>query len=341
MNAKEFFGSLRAGKLLPVYVFCGKEDYLRQEAVRRLKKQALAGAEEGLDSVTLTNPTVQQIVENAETYPFMSPRRFILVRDAALIQKEGRASGEGDAGAGGKDEEALLDYLLRIPETCCLVFDCGEALDKRRKLGRGLSQLEGFVSFDPMEEADTAAFLMRHAKRAGVEIRQDACEKLIFLCGNDLGTLTTELDKLITYAGENGSVTPEAIEALCVKSAEAKIFEMIDDIVEKRTAKAYQQMETLLASGESRMGIISLVARQMRQMLYVRDLMDEGRPQSEIAARLGMKPFVVRKTAARVRSIDRGRLEKQLKQCIQAEYDVKSGAQSEEAVFDMLLMRLQ
>ena len=339
MNAKEFFSSLRERPPLGIYAFSGKEDYLKGEAVRRLKAKLLPQGLEELNFTRLVNPTAQQIIESAETFPLMCDRRLILVQEMELLgkdEKKTKPSSEKE----GDDSEKLIAYLKAVPDTACLVFDCGEAPDKRRKLAKALTSLEGYVSFDAMEDSDLFSFLSRQAERAGVTLERPAFDRLVFLCGRDTRNLLNELGKLTAYASGEKRITARMADEIVTRNAEARVFEMIDDAVDGRTAKAYRQLAVLLESGESRIGILALILRQMRQMLYVKELSGGGAARQQIAAALGLRPFVVQKLEERVRRLDTETLKKRLLNCIDTEYAIKNGLLREEPALDNLLLSL-
>ena len=333
MKARELFKSLREGHIFPIYVFCGCEVFLKDEALRRLKKLTVTEGSEELDFVSLDNPSFSQIIENAETYPFVSTKRLILIHDLSIISKDDVRSNKVNS-----DEiNRFLTYIQSLPPTCCLVIDGGESIDKRSKTGKALSQLDGYVTFDPLEEGELVSFLMKQAKRANVELQKDACERLLYLCGNDLSNLLNELEKLIAFETENRIITAESVEALSVRSTEIRIFDMIDNTVCGRISEAYQQLDALISAGETRLGIISLIARQIRQMLYIEAMYNRRKTQNEISALLGIKPFLIGKIRNRSQRIGKIELQKQLQRCIQFEFSVKNGSLNEEDAVTQIL----
>ena len=333
MKLKELFSRLREGNALPVYAFCGCEGFLKEEAFRRLKKLLISEGAETLDCATLDNPSVSQIIENAETFPFLSTKRLILIRGLSFISKNDIRANN----ATNDDTERFLAYIQSLPPTCCIAIDCGESVDKRSRVGKVLSQLEGYVVFDPLDESEIISFLINKAKRANVELQRQACERLLFSCGNDLHMLLNELEKLIAYEDNTRRITPRSVEVLSLKNTEIRVFDMIDNTIEGKTSDAYQQLSILLASGETRLGIISLVARQVRQMLYVESMQDKGKTLNEMSSTLGIKPFLIGKMLNRSRRIGKDKLQKQLKQCIQSEFDIKNGTLNEEEAVNQIL----
>ena len=342
MNYREFVRSLKEGAPEDVYVFCGQEDYLRRDALQRLKARLLPAGLEDLNCTELDAPRADQIIASAETLPLMCERRLVIAHGLQGLSGEAKpGKKEKKQGASSEEEcEALLRYLQSPPDTACIVIDAGESIDKRRKLGKTLIALPGYVSFDPPDDEALYRFLSRRAAGMGTGLTREAFDRLLFYSGRDMTALALELDKLAAHAAGKAAIDMQDVDAVATRSAEARVFDMIDAVTARQTDQAFAQLKVLLQNGEARLGILALVTRQYRQMLYVRDMAEAGRSQAEIAAQMGMKPFAVGRLAARTRRMDAGMLKAQLTDCIRTEFAVKNGTTREDAALDMLLIRL-
>ena len=343
MNYREWIAALKAGRIEPVYVFTGKEAFLRDDALARLKKKLLPDGLQDFNCTELTNPAVADLIACAETLPVMADRRLVIVRELALLSAEDKKGKTGEKAKGegaDRESEALARYLPEAPGTACIVFLAGETIDRRKKLGKLMTALPGFVSFDPPEDAELVRFLSKTAERAGIALDRTAADRLIFYSGRDLSMLSREMEKLIAYAAEEGHILPHHVEDLATRTSEAQVFEMTDAAVSGETGKACGQLKTLLAAGEARLGILALLARQLRQMLYASDLLSAGKRRAEIAEALQVRPFVVERLERRVRRIPRDRIRELLILCTRTEFEIKSGVIREDAGLDRILLQL-
>ena len=115
---KQLNEDIKTGQLKKVYLLWGQEAYLRKQYRDRLRS-ALAGEDtmnchyfQGKDTDT------GEIIDLAETLPFLAPRRVIIVEDSGLFKKGG---------------EALAEYLKRAADAAYFVF-IEEEVDKRSRL---------------------------------------------------------------------------------------------------------------------------------------------------------------------------------------------------------------
>lgn len=73
---------------------------------------------------------------------------------------------------------------------------------------------------------------------------------LIECCGTNMQDLINETRKLIEYAGEGGKVQKSDIDALCTKKVESVIFDLTDNLGQKKTKEAIDVLHNLIASKE-------------------------------------------------------------------------------------------
>jgi len=328
-----FFDELKGGTVRNVYCFYGPEAFIRRSALDTLRKKVLMPGLEGMNETVLSSPTAQQIIESCETLPMMSDYRLIIVRDCMLCQN-GKAKDEAQ-------ESALLsEYLPRVPETTCLVFDLGDGMDKRKKLSQALVKLPGAVSFDALDDVQLSKWINQQLRPFGKKMDRTACETLAFTSGRDLTMLSGELQKLAAYAGERAEITVQDIEQVATHTAECTVFSMVDALSAGKAQEAFRLLNVLLQSGEQRIGILAMITRHYRQMTHLSALMRERVPQAQQAKLLGVPPFALTRLSRQVGRRSFEALHAGLEACVQADYDIKRGAMREEMALDRLMLLL-
>jgi len=324
-----FFDELKGGTVRNVYCFYGPEAFIRKSALDTLRKKVLMPGLEGMNETVLSSPTAQQIIESCETLPMMSDYRLIIVRDCMLCQN------------GKAQESALLgEYLSRVPETTCLVFDLGDGVDKSKKLSQALMKLPGAVSFDALDDVQLSKWINQQLRPFGKKMDRTACETLAFTSGRDLTMLSGELQKLAAYAGERAEITVQDIEQIATHTAECTVFAMVDALSAGKAQEAFRLLNVLLQSGEQRIGILAMITRHYRQMTHLSALMRERVPQAQQAKLLGVPPFALTRLSRQVGRRSFEALHAGLEACVQADYDIKRGAMREEMALDRLMLLL-
>ncbi|MED9821330.1 MAG: DNA polymerase III subunit delta [Christensenellales bacterium] len=333
MNQWAFFDELKAGTVRRVYLFYGPEAYIRKSARTSLEKKVLMPGLESMNCTVLSAPTAQAIIESCETLPLMSDYRLIVVQDCALLEN-GKAKDEA------QESELLCDYLPRVPETTCLLFEASGTIDKRKKLTKALLAQPGAVSFDALDDTQLARWIAQTLRPMGKRMDRAACDALAFTSGRDLTMLHGELEKLAAYAGERETITAQDVEQVATHTAESTVFAMVDALSAGKAEQAFALLGVLLSSGEQRIGILAMITRHYRQMMHLCAMQADRVPTAQAAKVLGVPPFAMTRLSKQVGRRPYEALKACVALCVQTDYDIKRGALREEAALDRLMLTL-
>ena len=335
MTHSEFFSALRAEQVEKCYLFEGEEEFTKQAALKALREKIAGGDFAAMNDTRLVDPAPDALIAAAETLPFMSERRFLEVRDSAMLQS-GKAK-EYDEDSAVKRLDA---YLSELPDTAVIVFCVRGRADGRKKLYQALKKKARIVSFDPLDDGELAQWIARTLKKEGKKISKAACQRLWFSAGRDLTLLNNEIGKLAAYAGDREEVTEVDVDAICVQSTEYKVFDMADTLLSGQGGNALRMLDGLLRDGEERLMLLSLLGRQCRQLRYAKALAAAGSQPGEIAGKLGVPSFVVRKTLDTARFFTLEQLGEMARLCLDSEYLVKSGQLSDAGTLEKVMLQI-
>ena len=135
MDRKDFIRALSQHSLPQVLLFEGEEEHLKQEALSELRHAVLPEGMETLNETILEDPSLDQLIADVETQPFMADKRLVIIRDLPALMGRSEA------------DERLIAYLPSVPESCILLFYCTGKPDGRKKLYNAVKKLSGIVTF--------------------------------------------------------------------------------------------------------------------------------------------------------------------------------------------------
>ena len=335
MNHSEFFSALKKGDTAPCYLFEGREELTKRSALKALQAKVITGDFADMNYARLTDPAPDALIAAAETLPFLSDKRFLEIRDCAMLQ--------GDKSKEYDEEEAvkrLSEYFDHLPDTVCMVFYVRGKADGRKKMYNVLKKKAVIVSFEPLEDRELTQWIAKSLQKMGKKISQSACQRLWFSAGRDLTLLENELGKLAAYVDGREEVTEEDVAAVGVQTTEYKVFDLTDALLSGRASQAMGMLETLLRDGEERLGLLPMLGRQCRQLKYARALSAQGVGPEGIAAQLGVPPFVARKTLTMARGFSLAQLNEICRLCLDTEYQVKSGQMMEIGSLEKVMLTI-
>ena len=334
MTWNEFYQSLKSGDIAPVYLFQGPEEYVKQEALTRLREKLLPPGLEALNDLTLEGATAQQITDAAETMPMMCERRIVTVRDWPPLM-----SGKS------KNEEQEVEWMQRWlgnpSPSCVLIFYMRESADGKKKLTTFLKKNAAPVDFQPLTDSELSKWCRERLKPHGKKLSPQAMNTMTFMAGRELTRLSGELEKLAAYVGDERSEITEAdVRAIVPASLEYNVFELMNHLLSRDMLKAQQTVNSLLQGGQNPIGLLAMLTRQVRQMTHIKCALDAGEPLQRVQEQLKMHAFAAKQTARQCARLSAAWLEGLYDTCVQYDFAIKSGRMRDQDALNALLFRI-
>ena len=192
-------------------------------------------------------------------------------------------SGLGITVASGADQTNRLEEIFKngLPGGNCLIFTA-EAVDKRGKLYKIISELGVVLYFGTVRgEAAQKESLKKEAQKLldgyGKKLSPTAWIALGKKTGFELRRSLTELEKLIFFVGERGTVEEKDVEEVVGKTREDSIFDLTTALREKNQLAALAALRALFDQGTHHLVILSMIVNEIRFLMHARILVDSGK----------------------------------------------------------------
>lgn len=312
------------------YLFYGAETYLIREYEAALTKAILPEGAEMMnhDIFEEKRATAAAIMDAAETLPFLNEKRLVTVRNSEFFQKAGRK----------EEGEKLKGFLADLPETICLLF-IEEKAEKTNGLYKAVVKYGQVVEFKKPTEKDLGTWIKKRCKENGMGMSEGVLNLFLQTVDHDMKNIDGELQKLMAYKGEETEIKAEDIRAVCTVSLEARVFDLVRAVAEKRPEKAAQIYHTLLSMKESPYMVLSLITRQFRLILETMLLSQSGMTNDAIGARLEIRDFAVKEYLRQSKRFSAEGWKHAVRDCLQVDLDIKSGKAAEETAVELLIMK--
>ncbi|NLF34408.1 MAG: DNA polymerase III subunit delta [Clostridiales bacterium] len=323
---------IAAGTPGPLYVFWGEEAYLRDHCLARMKKALLSPGMEAFNFHVLPGKdlTLQTLSQTVDTLPMMSERTLILVSDYDMFK------------APAETRDALAALFADLPPYCCLVFVYDVVAykpDARTKLAAAIKRHGAAVEFARQEQGDLIDWISRRFKALGHDIDSRDAQYLIFLCGDLMHTLISEIGKISAYA-KGRRVTRQDIDTVAVPVLDAVVFQMTDAIARGDFDRAAAVMGDLLHMQEPPIKILSVMGRQLRQIYSARLALEAGKDTGYLVSLWGLRSaYPAEKWMGAARRFSLAWCREAVIRCAQADLAMKSvtGADAQALLVDLLL----
>ncbi len=342
MSYNDFIKDIKEDKLSPIYVFWGHEDYLIENSLKMLKKTVVGDAYEAFNYIVLDalEATVEHVLESAETLPLFADRKVVLVKNAPYFQKTKN-------GLNGKDEDKFLHYISEPSTSTIMIFHSAGDLDKRRKVYKTVQKSGKIIDFNKFNDVDFAKWVAKRFKSENVTIDSGTLRYFVEAVGylgknseKTLYEINSEIDKLVHFSKESGSVTKDYINKVVKKTFETNIFELLDALSDGNIASGLHSVHELIGHGEAPLKIISMISRQFRMIYKTKGLQSEGHSGNSIASKLGVPGFVANKNINFGRRMSFDMLGEIIGDCIKYERMIKTGKMANEIALETLIVEI-
>lgn len=268
--------------LKPVYLIHGTEELLLQRGLERLKDRfaAVADLDFNLETFDAGAAAVEDVVNAANTLPFMAERRLVVLRHVEKLNAEA--------------QDALAEYAEDPARHTVLVL-VGLKLAKGSRLYEAIERLDGVFEYKAPKRAEYGSAVVKLFAGIGKKIGTDAAEALVRAVGRDLRRLSVEADKVCAYVGDAGTVTLEDVERVMSETAPTSVFEFLDAFGGRDVRDALRLLGRLLEDGEAVHAVHAMAVRHVRNLIGARSVLDRGGGQSSVARELGMPEWLARR----------------------------------------------
>lgn len=310
------------------YLLTGNEDYLKEQFMNDLRSRLLNDPKDIMNYVELTSKEIktQQIIELAETFPFMSEYKIIYIKDSGFMKP------------GSKDEvEKLEKWIGNIPDYCVIIFDEKE-VDKRSKLYKKIQKEHSVKEFNYPDENEAYKIVADRAKELKLNIDKNLLLYFIRNMPQNLSHIFFELDKVASFT-TGKKVQKEDIDAVCVFGLEQRIFELVKQITLKNTEDVLKIYNTLIESKESPIAILVLIARQYRLMLQVKYMLKENVPDRQIASNLKLPVFALKDIIVQVQHLTFKKIQSILEAALECDKQIKYGLLEAVKAVELLIIK--
>ena len=294
-----------AAKRSPVHLLWGEDDFLLRERAWELIGDLRATE---VDAAEWQGGELQDLA----TPSLFGERRALLVTDARDLSKEALA--ELAAYLAAPDPEAPLVL-------CALVGD-------RAKAPAGLERLVkpvGTVTEVKIARKDLEPWLVRRAKRDGVDLTPQAARALVETVGEEPGVLAASIEQLgAAFAGER--ITPEAVARQFRGLGEQKTWDLCDRAFAKDLPGAIRSLRSIEEGGDDPLMVLGGIASRLRDLMKVRSLPDRM-PPTDVAREAGLRfEWRARRYLQEARNFSMEQLIALHERIVEADRAMKSGA---------------
>jgi DNA polymerase-3 subunit delta len=329
-------------EIYPVYFLYGPEDYLIDEVIQRLLDKTLSHKERGLNLHLFSGGehSGKEIVQTAQTIPMFSQYRFVLISEADRIDE--------------KDMEELLMYTEKPSPTTCLVL-CAQTLGPWKKHQAEIEKAGKVIECARLKGKALVSWVKNRMTERGKKLSEEAVDYLVEVVGDHLHDLENALEKAFLSVGDKRTIELSDVEGIASEVRVSTVFDLMDAIghqnlekalgilekaMESKTVSFKKEEETSKKMDDPVPLLLSMMAKQYRNIWRVKEMASQQEEVSEIAKVLRMSPWNVKKLIDQGRHFSESSLREGILNCHRIDLSIKRGRVQKDLLMEKLVIDL-
>lgn len=319
------------------FIFHGQDEFTQRETLAELRTSLGDPAMVELNTSTFDGRSVRlEELQNAcRAFPFLADKRLVIVE--GLLERIGGRGRE-------RERDTLLDFLPELPPTTRLVFLERETLPVRNRFIQLAKESPiGFEkAFDVPSGPMLERWIQKRVETLGGTIHPHAAALLASNAGDtgSLRLLETEIEKLLAYTKLERPIQAADVDLLTPYATQAGIFELVDAIGQRRAKRASSLLQEKLEAGEDPFYLFSMITRQIRLLIQVKEKSEQGLWQNDIGRAINQSSFIVGKLYPQTRNFELAQLEEIHRQLLDIDVAIKTGRTTPVVALELLVTEL-
>ncbi len=323
VKIEELEKQLNQGFIKGIYLMYGEETFLLEQQLNKIKK-SFGEIVKGINYITIDETNIQELIPDIETPAFGFPNKLIIAKNTGIFRREVKGRNEGQS---KEFKEKLNDYLKEninmINDSVILIFVEKEA--EKNSIYNTIEKIGTICNFEEQKPFEITKRMKSICNAYDVNVSENVIQYLIECCGTNMQDLINEIRKLIEYAGKNGTIEKRDIDKLCTKKIESVIFDLTDNLGQKKVKEAIDVLYNLIASKEPIQKILITLYNHFKKLYFVKIAISHNK---DIATSLNLKSnqlFLVNKYKIQAKGFDIVELRKIIQELEDLDYKYKIG----------------
>ena len=232
-----------------IYLLYGEEKYDLNRKIESIKKE-FNGLEIGLNLFYINKDNIDELENISQGVTFFGTKKLVIIKDMNL--------------------KINLETLQNADDDITFII-IENNIDKRLSEYKRLSKVAEISEFKHLDSKQMTDYIYNTIKKYSLNISYDNASYIQNVCGEDKTNIINELKKIVVYLeGNDRNVTREIIDRVCARTLNAKIFDVLNLIVNKKREEAIKNLNDLLEQKEPIIKIYIMLYKQIYQMYIIK-----------------------------------------------------------------------
>jgi len=285
MNYENMLNLVKQEKIYPVYLLYGKENYLKEDILKKLRNRLIDPAYRELNYKIFHGEklSTNEVINDLKILPLISKHKLVVIKEAEKINKN--------------DETKLVNYFNRISlknnfSTLIIIY---KENSPNKELITAIKRVGVVSNFSITNKAKLTLWINSKFRQSNKKITPEALFYLQSIVGSDLSRLFNEIEKIDIYTKDQKIIEKEDVMITIGGSEAVNIFKVLDSIGDKDIKNAIDGLVKLNQGNLHHLSIFAMIYRQIKLILQTKLLLASGFNFKEVEKKLKLPYFVIEK----------------------------------------------
>ncbi len=310
-------------KIEYVYVLSGIDEYLLDSAYKLIVKYSQIDIPD-LNLIKYGEGIIDfdDVIRSLNTLPVFCNKKIVYL--------DLKSTKKSDI----KNINALNDYLKCPNNSSVLIINIGSNSDVFTLNNPNIIQVDCSRLPYNIVKLKIKNMLEKYSK----EIEEDAIEILYNLTLGDLQKISMEINKLISFVGENKKIQVKDIREIVTPSLEYQVFELTDALAKKDSSKVFSIINDMKSKKDEYKTLPSIIFSHFRRLFMV--ALNQDRNKVELSKLLNVKEYAVKMSIQQVNLFSKSSLKKINELCNKVDYDLKQSNISLDNAINLIVLTI-
>ena len=316
MSLTQLQQDIENNSLKKVYYLFGDEPFLIHFYINKIIQTLFGGNNSGMDYYKFEGDMldVSTFCDTMALYPVFAQKKLIQINDLPITKNPLGLY--------------LIKHIDLLQDDTVLLF-----VERTVKLNKSIEAVKAFIKmvrenglYVEIKRLDVKTLFKWTAKQCkilNIDMSKQDAEYFIDIVGNDMYTVQNELKKLAAFC-KGRTVSKVDIDKICIKCIDSQGYLITDAILNKNLENAYLLLNDYAEMKTSAELIAGTIFNFVTRLYKIKYLLSLGENITQIALKIGIKEYPVKKYSAVIKNLSIQKIEKMIDICTRSDIAIKA-----------------
>lgn len=289
----------------------------------------LIGSSKNVISFDMLNNNIMDLFVEAGYSSMFLEDKYIVVRNATFF---------GSGKLNDKESEILLNYLANPNQYTNIIFVCNEKVDARKKITKVLKEKYTVISVPNLKPYEIESRVEKYLASYHYQIDKETLKYILTNSLNNYDLVMSEVEKIMLFYNKPSTIKKEDVQNIVAKVANTNNFLFVDALIDGNLEASLSILADLKIMKVEPTILLTLVARDIRIMLNIKNMLEQNKREYEILNALKLADWQLEKYLKKAFPYKKRELEEWLVKLADLDLKVKSGKLDRYYALELLIL---